>query len=75
MQTSNVSDVVDFVGPRCFAIVHFTNGFKAILLQVESIGEIANDPSKRVAEVEARGDYPRAIIKRYGLTMENILPV
>lgn len=56
MQSLDVSDAVEFVGPRWFAVVHLTNSLKAILLQIGPIREVADDPSERVAEVDASSD-------------------
>ena len=62
MQSLNIFDTVEFVGSGWFAVVNLTNSFKAILLQIGSVGKVADDPSKRVAEVDASRDCPRSVI-------------
>lgn len=59
MQSLDIFDAVEFVGPRWFAVVHLMDSFKAILLQIGPVGKVADKPSKRVAEVDASGDCPR----------------
>lgn len=57
MQSLDVSDAVEFMRHRWFAVVHLTNSLEAILLQIGPVGEVADDPSERVAEVNASSDY------------------
>lgn len=68
MQSLNIFDAVEFMGFGWFAIIHFTNSLEAILLQIVPVGDIAEGPSKRVAEVDASGDCSRAVIKRYDVS-------
>lgn len=63
VQSLDVSNTIKFVGPRWFAFVHIANGFKAILLQIGSVGEVADDPSEGVAEVHASSDCRRVVNK------------
>ena len=56
MQSLDISDTVEFVGPRWFAVVYLANSLKTVLLQIEPVGEVADDPSERVAEVDASSD-------------------
>ena len=56
MQCLNVSDAVELVGPRWFAVVHLTNSLKAILLQIGPVGEVADEPCERVTQVDTRSD-------------------
>jgi hypothetical protein len=56
MQSLDESDAVEFVGHRWFVIIHLTNSLKATPLQIGPVGEVADDPSERVADVDARSD-------------------
>ena len=64
VQSSDILDTVEFMGLGWFAVIHLTNSLETVLLQIGPIGEVAEGPSKRVAEVDASGDCPRAVIKR-----------
>lgn len=61
MQSLDVSDAVEFMRHRWSAIVHLTNSLEAILLEIGPVGEVADDPSERVAEVNASSDCRRAV--------------
>ena len=57
MQSLDVTDAVKFMGHRWFPVVHLTNSLEAILLQIGPVGKVADDPSERIAEVDASSDY------------------
>ena len=53
VQSLYIFDAVELVRPRWLAAVHLTDSLKAIPLQVRPIGEIADDPRERVADIDA----------------------
>ncbi len=57
MQSLDVSDAVEFMRHRWFAVVHFSNSLEAILLQIGPISEVTDGPSERVAKVNTSSDY------------------
>lgn len=57
VQGLDIFDTVEFVRLGRFAAIYLTNGLVAILLEVGPVGEIADDPSERVAKVDASSDY------------------
>ena len=79
MQSLYVVNAIEFVGSRWFAVIHLINRFKAILLQIRSICEKADDPGERVAEIYASSNYKPAVIKQSNATkrqsLGDVLPV
>ena len=57
MQSLDVSDTVEFVRPWWFTVVYLTDSLKAVLLQIAPVGEVADNPSERVAEIDASSDW------------------
>ena len=57
MESLDEFDAVEIMRHRWFTVVHFTNSLEAILLQIGPVGKVADDPSERVAEINASSDY------------------
>ena len=57
MQSLDVSDTVEFVGPWWFTVVYLTDSFEAVLLQIGPVGEVADNPSEQVTKVDASSDW------------------
>ena len=62
MQSLHVANTVELVGLWWFPVVYLANSLKAALLQIGPVGEVTDDPSERVAEVDASSDCRRAVI-------------
>lgn len=56
MQSLDVFNAIKLMRLRRFTPVHLTDSLIAVLLQIRSVGEVSNDPSERVAEVDAGSD-------------------
>lgn len=57
MKSPDIVDTIILVRLRSIAVINLTDSLIAVLLQVGSICEIADNPGKRIAQVNPRSDY------------------